>query len=223
MDRSHQLGLSRRTAVVLSLILLLPFTGCLQRIVATAAYLTIGPNIDAECEALDGKRVAVLCRPPASLEYRYAGADQELAKRIGNLLRIDGDKIDVVDHREVENWLDQKDFSDHDMQVLAKDVGADMVLKIELETFSLLEGQTLRRGRASADISVYDVSQNGELVWTKPLDEFLFPANSAVPIQEKSEKVFRSQYLNMLASKIAKSFYEHDKYADVANDGLAHR
>ncbi len=225
MERSCLLDIAPRRLVQLGLtaMLLVSTTGCLQRLLATGAYLLVGPNIEADCSDLEHRRVVVVCRPPASLEYRHAGADRELAKQVGMLLEANVKEIDLVDHQEVEDWIDQKDFRDDDMDELAAEVDAQVVLKLDLESFSLLKGQTLRQGQAEVLLSVYDMEDRGRLIWSKQMDEVLFPANSAVPVQEKSEKSFRRQYLYVLAQQIARHFYDHEPYLDVASDGLAHR
>ena len=222
MDRSPSPMAVRRAWLLLACVALVPLAGC-AKLFATGAYLLIGPNVKAACEDLEHRRVVVLCRPPATLEYRYAGADRELAKQIGALLTLNVKGVDVVDYRDVENWVDQKDFTDDDMAELAAEVKADMVLKISLESFNLLNGQTLRQGQSDVTVNLYDMQNNGRLAWANSPEEFVFPANSGVPIQEKSELAFRRQYINMLAARIAQNFYDHDPYGEVAADGLAHR
>jgi hypothetical protein len=188
---------------------------------ATAAYLWSGTEIPAACSRLENSRVVVVCRPPTSLEYRDAGASRDLAKRIGALLEAHGEQIEVVSPAEVENWADESDGED--FLELAKALEAQMVLHVELTGFSLHKGPTLYQGQADGTITVYDMQDNGNIIWEKPLDEVLFPANSAVPAQEKPLRNFRRQFIDVLAENIAQNFYGHDPRVSFALDATAHR
>jgi hypothetical protein len=201
---------------------LVPQSGC-GRILATLVYVVTGTDVDAEYDGLEDKRVVVLCRPPSSLEYRHGGADRELVRNVSALLQTNVKKIDVVSQAEVENWTDQRDWEEADLDELAKELDAQVVLLIDLEQFSLLKGQTLYQGKANGYLRVLDMENKGAPVWQKAMPELLFPVNSAVPMQEKTLADFRRQYVGILAEHISRHFYDHDAKAQFANDGLAHR
>lgn len=221
MDRSHPPRLRPLAALLLGLALLTPNTGCLHQILATAVYLVHGNVIEAQCQALEGKRVVVICRPPSSLEYRHGGADREVARRVSQLLADNVPKIDVVEPREVENWTDERDWDE--LSELAEALDADTVVQIDLETFELLKGQTLYQGKADTQITVYDMEDNGREVWQKYVGEVLFPANGGVPVAEKPLRQFRRQYVSLLSERLARHFYKHDAHLDFASDSLAHQ
>ena len=114
MDRSCAPGFAASSIAVLLLasVTLLSAGGCAQ-VLATGLYLWDGGNFaPAECEALEGQRVVVVCRPPASHEYRYAGASRGIAKRVSEKLVQNVKGIDVVNPREVDNWVDESDWGD---------------------------------------------------------------------------------------------------------------
>ena len=194
-------------------------TGC-SGLLVTALYLVKGYDIPADYKGLEKKRVVVFCSPPASLEYRYAGADRELAKRVGILLQQNVKGIDVVNPAEVENWTDERDMED--VTDLAKAVKADMVVHVELEDFNLQKGSTLYQGQANVVLKVLDMQDGGREAYEKNLNQILYPINSGVPAQEKPIQVFRRQYISVLAEHIAKHFYKHDPHMDFATDTLAH-
>lgn len=200
--------------------LLVALTGCHQ-ILATAVYFWSGVETPAEYAGLEAKRVVVICRPPSSLEYRDAGAARDLAKRVGRLIRQNVPEVDVVDARDVENWADESDVDD--FEDLADALDAEMVVRIDLEDFDLYKGQTLYQGRASVSLSVYDMAKGRRVAWEKSMGETLFPENSAVPAQEKAVHAFRRQFLNVLAEKVARHFYDHDPRHMFAIDAAAHR
>lgn len=200
--------------------ILLPSTGC-ARVLATVVYVVRGNRIDAAFDGLKGKRVVVVCRPPASLEYRLGGVDRDVARGVSRLLAREVPKIDMVDQSEVESWTDEQEWDN--VADLATAVGAQMVVLVDLESFTLYKGQTLYQGRADTTVTVYEVADGKKKeLQCFPMGEVVFPANSAVPAQEKALPQFRRQFIAMLSEQIARHFYAHDAHIDFANDSVAH-
>ena len=147
-----------------------PPSGC-PALLATGIYVLEGGNmVPAECEALEGQRVVVMCRPPSSHEYRHAGASRNISQRVSELLVENVKDIDVVNPREVDNWVDESDWGD--FRELAEAVRADMVVHIELDDFDLYKGKTLYQGRADVTVTVYDMKRPqqarvGHASWAK--------------------------------------------------------
>lgn len=201
---------------------LISVTGC-QPLMTTAVLLWSGTSVPAEYAGLEGKRVVVICQPPSSIEYRHAGAARELSRRVGGLLAEHVKDIHVTSAREVDEWADENEWED--FSELAKAVNAEMVVLVRLETFSIHKGKTLYQGNAETTISVHDMQDESSdhIVWERPLGQILFPTNSAVPTQEKSAKIFRRQFIDMLSETVARHFYEHDPRTYFALDATAHR
>lgn len=224
MERSP---LSRRTTTLVSLLLALatiaPSSGCLHLLIASGIYLWEGGNIvPAECDELEGHRVVVVCRPPASSEYSHAGASRQLSRSVSNLLRENVPKIEMVDPREVDKWLDESDWGDY--LELGRAVKADRLVVIDLANFDLYKGKTLYQGSAEVTLTVYDMTEGkDDILWERNLGDMLFPRNSAIPAQDKSVKQFQREYVSILAEQIAVYFYKHDPNADFALDALANR
>lgn len=222
MDRSHVSPLVRTLWTGAFLLLLLPSTGCLHQILATGVYLVEGGNrVDADCEALEKRRVVVFCRPPASSEYSHAGASRDLARQVSTLLRTNVPGVDVVDPREVDQWLDENDSLDY--KALGNAVDAEMVLMIELDHFDLFNGPTLYQGNADIRLAVYDLSDGNKLIFEEEINEMRFPLNSGIPMQDKPVRIFQKQYVGILAGTISRKFYKHDPHADFAMDAKANR
>ena len=218
MDRCR--SLNRYLPITLCLLALASSSGC--RLFLLGVYLWEGGHfVDAECTDLDGQRVVVLCRPPASDEYRHAGAARQLADRIGALLEINGAGIEVVDRREVDNWTDENGADDY--RQLGRAMKADRVVEVEIDHFDLLKGKTLYQGAADVKVTVYDMNDGGRRIWDRPLDEVLFPKNSGIPAQDKSVSRFQREFVEILAGAIARNFYRHDPTVDFASDALATR
>lgn len=230
MDRSPKLSRNRSAhrhfafgSLLIAAVALVPSAGCLHQVLATGIYLWEGGNIvDPACEDLKGQRVVVVCRPPASGEYTQAGASRQLGRSVTRLLRDNVPKVEMVDSREVDKWMDESDWGD--FKDLGKAVKADRLVVIDMAHFDLYKGKTLYQGSADVEITVYDMTASGDaILWQEPMGNVLFPHNSAIPAQDKPEQQFQREYVEVLARKIAVYFYKHDPHADFALDALANR
>jgi hypothetical protein len=213
MDRLR----SRSVWVLLALVSaaggLVVASGC--NLVATAMYVIQGTNTRADFDRLKGKRVAVICRPVTSLHFRDSSVSRDLAKQVGLLLEKHVPKITLVDQRDVFEWADENSWEEY--VEIGKALNADMVVGLDLEEFSLYQGQTLYQGKANLKILVYDVSKGKDPVFERNLPQAVYPPNAAIPAGEKPEPQFRRQFVNHLAQLIARYFYDHDSTVDFAN------
>jgi hypothetical protein len=200
-------------------VLLTSSAGC-SNVAFTLAYLIKGTDVPGECQALREKKVVVVCRPLASLQYRNARVDQDLAEQVGLLLAKNVPKIKVVDHRKVAEWMDENSWEEY-LEV-GKALRADMVLGIDLEDFRLYEGQTLFKGRAQVEVRLYDCKTR-DVVFRKRLPPSVYPPNGMIPTSERQEGEFRQEYVRILADQIGRHFYAHDPYADFALDAQSLR
>ena len=216
--RSH----AARLSFVLALVTLLPATGCLHLLLATGIYMIQGGNmVPAECEALEEQRVVVFCRPPASHEYRHAGAARQIAKRVSDLLEMNVTGVDIVSQKQVDQWIDENDSDDY--EVLGKAVKADLVVHVELGHFELFKGKTVYQGNTDVTINVHDMHDKARLVWDKPIGEVLYPVNSGIAVQDKSVTQFQREFVEIVSDNVAKNFYSHDPTQDFAIDAMANR
>ena len=223
MDRSRARIISVHCGVslLLAAAMLVTSGGCAS-VLATGIYVLQGGNmVPPECEALEGQRVVVMCRPPSSHEYRHAGASRAISTRVSELLVENVKGIDVVNPREVDNWVDESDWGD--FRELAKAVHADKVVYVELASFDLYKGKTLYQGRADVQLTVYDMKQRSNEIWSKPVGEVLYPVNSGIPAQDKPVQQFEREFVEIIADRVAQNFYKHDPNANFADDALANR
>lgn len=223
MDRSHArvLIVNQVAGLVLAFGILVTASGC-PSLLATGIYVWEGGNlVPAQCDALRNERVVVLCRPPSSHEYRHAGASRNISQRVSELLVTNVKGIDVVNPREVDNWVDESDWGD--FRELAEAVRADLVVHIELDDFDLFKGKTLYQGHATVTVSVYDMRDHSKLVWDRQLGEILYPTNSGIPAQDKPVQHFEREFVEVVASQVAMNFYKHDPHATFAMDAMANR
>ncbi len=211
MDRSP----ARLCSLPLGFLLAALATGC--SLVPTIAYIIKPEDVAAEFDELNGKRVVVICRA-ASLEYAHPTVARDLSVRVGELLRKNGKKVEVVDERELADWIDKNEW--HDYREVGRATKADMVVGIDLERFELTQGQTLLQGQADVRLAVYDVPRNLR-VWEKPVPTVKFPPNTPVSIQDRQEDDFRRQFIGVLADRVARYFYAYDSRQHVAIDSTA--
>ena len=201
------------------LALVLPFLAGGCSMITTVAYL-VAPAKDAPAEfkGLRGKHVAVVCKPIVELEFSDASSARELATMVGSKLAQNVRKAHVIEQHEVARWIDENAWVDY--PTLGKALDADIVVGIDLEQFRMHEGSTLYRGRATANVRVYDVAEK-RLVFEKRLDDFTFPGDSAVPATDQSETQFRALFLQVLSGKIARSFHAYDSRTTFAEETLS--
>lgn len=197
-------------------------TGCIQSLLATSIYFWQGGNVvPAECEALEKQRIVVLCRPPASHEYRNAGAARAIGARVSAMLEKNVKGVDVVSPKEVDNWVDEQDWDN--FKDLGRAVKATRIVYIELDDFDLYKGTTLYQGTADVAISVYDMENRDKLIWDRRLGQVLFPKNSGIPASDKPVQAFEQQFVEIVSTQIAEHFYKHSPNASYALDAVANQ
>ena len=220
-----QRSLSSPTARILSaglILILATSTGCVHTLLATGIYLWQGGNVvPAECEALEGQRVVVICRPPSSHEYRHAGAARNIGKQVSLFLKENVSGIDIVSPTEVDNWIDEQDWDN--FKELGRAVKATRIVYIELDHFELYKGSTLYQGNAEVALTVYDVTDHNNELWARKIGQVLFPHNSGIPAADKPVQEFQRQFIEIVSQKVAQHFYRHNPNAAFALDAVANK
>jgi hypothetical protein len=207
--------------------------GCMSGL-AGVMYLIKGTDVEPEYKHLKGKRVAVVVHCGADLGFRNSRVPAELAEQIGFHLQKNVPKIKVIDQQKVGEWCDEN--NPDEINELGKALKADMVVSVELGSFSLLQSQTIYQGRAVSSVQVYDCrtaeqkakdkatpkkdkDADGNIVFEKTLPETKYPPIAGgVPTSEKQESEFRQEFIKILADQIGRHFYAHDRHADFAQD-----
>lgn len=212
MDRSRP----RLPSLLLVMLLaILPAMGGCASALATAVYLIKGTNEDPEFKGLREKRVAVVCRPVVELQYRNAGVAKDISHQIVVRLKQNVRKIDVVDERKVEEWTDENSWDEY--PEVGKAVEADLIVGIDLEEFTLYQGQTVYQGKATVSLKVYDC-ETGGVVYQKRVPQIIYPPNRVIAASDVPESAFRRQFVQEVADRIGRLFYPYDRYNDFALD-----
>jgi hypothetical protein len=198
--------------VLLTLLAAIPFgQGCSSALL-TAAWLLKGNDSEVEFKGLKEKRVAVVCRPMVDLQYRNHSVANDIAERVGTTLKQNVRKVQVVDQREIQRWTDENTWDDY--TEVGKAVKADVVVGIDLGSFSIYSGQTVFQGKAAVSMKVYDCT-SGDVLFEKTLPEVLYPPSRPVAAADIPENEFRRKFVKVLSERISRSFYAHDRYADL--------
>jgi len=190
-------------------------SGCVG-LTAHMLYFVYGNQIPAAYEGLEDKRVAVVCKI-ASAQYNSNSAANDIAKYIGRGLAMNVKDIEVVPHSEVMDWRDQNSTRSDD-RLIAKGVDADILLLVEIESFSLREGGTIFRAHATYNATVIDMMNEGKTVWGTDDPEFSFPVHTGIPATEISQDAFQKKSLKVLASDIVKNFHAYDADGEFGRD-----
>ena len=214
---------TNKTLVKLALFVLLPMfvvsssTGCIGAM-SQLMYVIKGHKVPAKYEGLEGKKVAVLCLSDASA-YGPDTLTYTVAKFVSVKLAQGVKDAEIISPAKIENWIDENGWEESNVVPLGKDVGADMVVVVEIGSYSIHDGATIYKGNADLTISVYDIEKNGQVSFVHGPDVFAFPENGRPAIQT-SERKFETFYLARLTEYIARLFVPHDKMEAFAEDAM---
>lgn len=217
MDRRSSLRCGHFFLLGMLLATLVASSGCISAL-ATAMWVLKGANIPAEYDGLRDKRVVVVCRPVTASLYSHPGVAKDISTQISRLLREHVPKVKLIDQREVAEWVDNHTWEDY--AEIGKALEADLVVGIDLEQFSIYEGQTLYQGKAECNIQVVDC-QTGEQVFEKRPPRAVYPPNHVMSTSDMQESEFRRTFVGILGEQIARHFYGHDPHVDFAMDAKA--
>ncbi len=188
---------------------------------STAMYLMGANEIDAEYKGFKAKKIAVVCRPVAAVAFRDTGAAHDLAREVNRRLAQNVSKVQMIDQQKIAAWVDERYDGDYSFTEAGEAFGADMVLGIELQEFSLYMGQTLYQGTANARFVVHDMTDGGRVVFERELPRILWPPNGGIETSDRQESQFRRQFIQVVSDHIGRHFYRHDPAAYFALDAAA--
>ncbi len=209
-------GRPRWIASIFAAVIFSSFAGCVG-LASHLLYAIKGSKTPAECKALEEKKVAIICVSKAST-YGAGTEASLLARNVESLLKREVKDIKLIPQSEIENWVDNNGWNELDYRDVGRGVNAEIVVAIDLETFSLYEGSTLFKGRAQVTTSVYDMTKNGELVYRSHPPELLFPVSGGYHSTDTTEANFRRTYLQFVARQVAKPFHAYDLEQDYGRD-----
>ena len=191
-------------------------SGC-RTLASNALYVLKGDKIDALYPGLKGKRVAVICAStsPAAGPNSPAGL---VGRRTALLLQQRVKNVEIVPMEEVADWIDRNNWNEIDYHEVGRGVNADLVVLLDIESYSLKDGATLYKGRSTVTTTVYDIADEGKVVYQGNTYDFTFPENGARHSTETSEASFQRAYTDALSRHLGKDFFSYEKGEDFAQD-----
>ena len=215
MDRRRQV-----IATTLLGCMFLASTGCIARFAANILNTSLGNMVPAKFEGLEKKRVAVVAVSGSS-SFGTTTAAEMIARTVETKLRDNVTGIQIVDQQEIGDWMDRNDWNEVDYQEVGAAVGADLVVAIDLQSFSLYDGPTLFRGKSDVIITVYDVTSGGAILFEESPPQILHPVASGLHVSgDTSEGDFRRRFIDYVSTRIARNFYAYDATTDFGQDAL---
>ena len=190
-------------------------TGCVQGI-AQLMYVIKGHKVEPPFPGLKGKKVAIVCNSDAAA-FGPDSLSVTIAKHIGIAFATSDDKITIAAPAKVEEFIDANGWQEDSVAQLGEAVGADFVIVIEVEDYSIHEGATLYKGRSDWTASAYDVLNDGQIVYSNGPNHFAFP-EAGRPSLQTSERVFESFYLGRLCDRVSKQFITFDTMESFADE-----
>lgn len=174
-------------------------------------------KISAEFDKLAGKRVAVLVwTDPATLfDYRFARI--ELATYVSDKLRTELQQrqkaTQVVDARDVEDFLQRNVDAQVDPYAVGRKFEADYVIYLEVLKFQMRnprEPQFLT-GRIEASVTVHDIRADPDQLRRYELNPVrcIHPEGSPVLLSRTNAPLVREATYRKFAEQVARKFYEH--------------
>jgi hypothetical protein len=181
-------------------------------------YWTGGNQVKSKFAGLKKKKVAVVCFDANSAGQ--AGDADALARAVAQKLAMHGDQITIIKHQQILDWIDKQPDNVSDYEAVGRGVKADMVVGIDLDSFSTHDSPTLLRGRARVTTKVYDLSKMSDnVVYQTPPIDLNYPEQGPRPASG-DEVQFRAIFLDILARKISKDFYSYERMEDFGLDSL---
>ncbi len=207
--------LRRRFLILLAAWAALSCTGCVG-LVANLIHAGWGDMVPVRFDQLAGRHVAVVCMT-SSASYGNSTAAIEIADRIEGKLRDRIPEIKIIDQQAIELWIDEHQWNEIDYRELGEGIQTDFLIVVDLGEFSLHEGATLYKGRATVGLTVYDITA-GEVVYQIDSTELSYPINGGQHSADTTEDAFRSRFLEIIASQVARHFYSYDVKEDYGRD-----
>ena len=170
----------------------------------------------AACSRLEGQTVAVVCTSNSSDFGPSPDADL-VARRVSTLLAQNVKEVKVVAQQRVASWMDEHDSQYVDYAEIGRDLNADLVVGVDIESLRLQDSATLYKGHAVYRMEVVDVKED-RIVYETFTPPVIYPPMGGVPTTEATQEQFRRKFTDILGGNIARHFYEHDLNDQVAID-----
>ncbi len=202
-------GTSYRRSLIFALSLAsLMSLGCNPFTAVYFLFLLPPPKTPAAYEGLEKQTVVVIAHVGRSVQFQYAGLDNDLVRGVVRELRENVKGIKLADPNQVRHWKDE--HSDWELTDVGNEFKATRVVYLEVESFTLYEQQSsqLYRGSCKIRVQVADMEKEGEIAFDTHIEQ-LYPGARPIPSSELSQDKFRGLYMRFLVRQIAHQFFEY--------------
>ena len=192
-------------------------TGCINQL-AQLMYVIKGHRIEPKFAGLEKKKIAVLCVSDQSA-YGPDTLTYTMAKTVSMKLQQGVKDATVISPAKVEDWIDEYSWEESEVVPLGEGVGAEMVVVIEVGSYSIHEGSTLYKGKTDLTVTVYDITKGGQVNYVHGPEHFSFPENGR-PVMQSTDRQFEAFFLARLTDHISRLFVAYDKMESFADDAM---
>jgi len=184
---------------------------------ANLLHVGMGNRVPARCKGLKDRRVAVVCLSGSS-SFGSTKAAGEIARSLERRLEKNVKGIEVISQQEIDDWRDRNEWNEIDYLELGRGVSAETVLAVNLGSFSLHDGPTLFKGRCDVEMTVYDLLNEGNIVYDSTPTQVQFPINTGQHVTDTREREFRNKFIEVVASELSHYFYAYLLEEDYGRD-----
>ena len=182
-------------------------SGCVN-LASNILYAINGNKAPADYPGFKGKKVAIVCGTDKGLSNDATAT--LMTRYLEAILSKNVKEVTIVGQEKVDKWLDARGWNESDYAEIGKGVGADQVLAINISGLTLRDGMTLYKGKADISVSVYDVADEGRVVYRKSFPQFEYPKMGGPTITDTTEPRFHAFFLSIVSQHIASLFYDAD-------------
>jgi hypothetical protein len=170
-----------------------------------------------EFDKLDNSRVAILVWTAPSTLFDYPYARFELAAAIGEKLFVETTRrkldVDLVDARDVEDFLQKNLDARIDPQAVGRAFDADYVIYLEILRFQVRDPTQPQflRGEINASVSVHDIRADPDRLRRYELTpvECTYPKGPPVLMTATNSPLVREATYRKFAEMVSRKFYAH--------------
>ena len=170
-----------------------------------------------EFDKLPGRRVVVLVWTDPSTLFDYPHARFELAANVADKLATEMAtrelKVDVVDARDLEDFLQRDPDARIDPERVGRHFEVDYVIYLEVSRFQFreIDQPQFLRGRIDASVSVHDCREDPEDLPYYELApvKSVYPEGGPVAMTATNSLALRQTTYLLFAELVARKFYEY--------------
>jgi hypothetical protein len=174
-------------------------------------------KVSPEFDKLADSRVAVLVWTDQATLFDYRHARLELATYIADKLSAETAqrdmKTDVVDPRDVEDFIQKNLDAQIDPSLVGRRFKADYVIYLEILEFQFRDPKQPQflQGRISASVAVYDLRASGNRPPRVVLSSVAcrHPDGPPLLMTASNQSLLREATYRQFAEEVARKFYEH--------------